>query len=104
MASLSDEGTIRRLGKFEGTSLATIYKLVKVILVLGAVFLGAIFALFNNHPVRLNFLFFESPSLSLGFWLIVFLFLGSILGLGSSSIILIRYKRLITKLKKKSLE
>ena len=55
----------------------------------------------TDHPVRLNFVFFESASLSLGFWLLIFLFLGSILGIGSSSIILIRYKRLIAKMKKK---
>ncbi|MAR33848.1 MAG: hypothetical protein CMK35_09365 [Porticoccaceae bacterium] len=82
-------------------SLDTLCRFVRVILVLGAFIIGAIFALFNNHPVRLNFVFFESASLSLGFWLLIFLFLGSILGIGSSSIILIRYKRLIAKMKKK---
>ena len=79
----------------------TLCRFVRVILVLGAFIIGAIFALFNNHPVRLNFVFFESAPVSLGLWLLIFLFLGSILGIGSSSIILIRYRRLIAKMKNK---
>ena len=104
MASLADESTIVSLWSVWGLNVTALYRLVRFILFLGTAFLGATFALFNNHPVRLDFVFFESASLSLGFWLIVFLFLGSILGLGSSSVILIRYKRLIAKMKKKTSE
>ena len=104
MASLADESTIVALWSVWGLNVAALYRLVRFILLVGTAFLGAIFAMFNNHPVRLNFVFFESASLSLGFWLIVFLFLGSILGIGSSSVILIRYKRLIAKMKKKTSE
>ena len=104
LASLADESTIVSLWLVWGLNLAALYRLVRLILLLGTAFLGATFALFNNDPVRLDFVFFESASLSLGFWLIVFLFLGSILGIGSSSVILIRHKRLIAKMKKKNSE
>ena len=95
---------MNRLWSVWGLNVAALYRLVRFILLVGTAFLGATFALFNNHPVKLNFVFFESASLSLGFWLIVFLFLGTILGVGSSSVILIRYKRLIAKMKQKASE
>ena len=59
--------------------------LLKIILFVILVAIGAMFALENNVNLSVNLLVFQGPNLTSGVWLIIFLLAGTILGILASS-------------------
>ena len=59
--------------------------LLKIILFVILVAIGAMFALENNVNLSVNLLLFKGPNLTSGVWLIIFLLAGTILGILASS-------------------
>ena len=71
-------------------ALLVVFRLLLLMLV---VLLGATFALYNDQPVSLSFVLFETVDASFGLWLLVFLFAGVLLGIASSAVALFQYRR-----------
>ena len=77
--------------------------LLKIILFVILVAIGAMFALENNVNLSVNLLLLKGPNLTSGVWLIIFLLAGIILGvLASSASQLFRRKRTSTKKRKET--
>ena len=74
-----------------------LWLLLKGILFLALVLLGAVFALKNSVPLSVNFVLINSPEISLGLWLIIFLAAGTVLGLFSSALIIVSYPRKLAR-------
>lgn len=74
-----------------------LWLLLKGVLFLALVLLGAVFALKNSVPLSVNFVLINSPEISLGLWLIVFLAAGTVLGLFSSALIIASYRRKLAR-------
>ena len=74
-----------------------LWLLLKGILFLALVLLGAVFALKNSVPLSVNFVLINSPEISLGLWLIIFLSAGTVLGLFSSALIIGSYRRKLAR-------
>jgi len=74
-----------------------LWLLLKGILFLALVLLGAVFALKNSVPLSVNFVLINSPEISLGLWLIIFLAAGTVLGLFSSALIIASYRRKLAR-------
>ena len=74
-----------------------LWLLLKGILFLALVLLGAAFALKNSVPLSVNFVLINSPEISLGLWLIIFLAAGTVLGLFSSALIIASYRRKLAR-------
>ncbi len=74
-----------------------LWLLLKGVLFLALVLLGAVFALKNSVPLSVNFVLINSPEISLGLWLIIFLAAGTVLGLFSSALIIASYRRKLAR-------
>tara|TARA_B110001452_G_scaffold35571_1_gene27361 strand:- start:4579 stop:4827 length:249 start_codon:yes stop_codon:yes gene_type:complete len=74
-----------------------LWLLLKGILFLALVLLGAVFALKNSVPLSVNFVLINSPEISSGLWLIIFLAAGTVLGLFSSALIIGSYRRKLAR-------
>ena len=65
-----------------------------------ALAIGAIFAVYNDEQISVNFVFVQASHASVGFWLLLFMFVGVLLGIFSSSLMVFRYYRILLKSKK----
>ena len=74
-----------------------LWLLLKGVLFLALVLVGAVFALKNSVPLSVNFVLINSPEISLGLWLIIFLAAGTVLGLFSSALIIASYRRKLAR-------
>ena len=74
-----------------------LWLLLKGVLFLALVLVGAVFALKNSVPLSVNFVLINSPEISLGLWLIIFLAAGTVLGLFSSALIIVSYRRKLAR-------
>lgn len=77
-----------------------IWVLIKTISAIALIFVGAIFALRNDQILSIDFVLLQSPNVSLGLWLLLFLALGVFLGMLASSLIIASYRRKLERLKK----
>ena len=77
-----------------------LWTLVKFLLLLAIAGVGALFALENSQQVDIDFVLFQSTALSLGLWLMIFLAIGTLLGLLASSLLIAYYRRKLARLTK----
>ncbi len=78
-----------------------LWMLVKFLLMLAIVIVGAMFAMENNQLVDVDFILLQSATMSLGLWLMIFLSVGCLLGLLASSVLITYYKRQLARALKK---
>lgn len=81
--------------------MGSLWWLIKFLLVVAVALLGAIFAMENSQPLSISFILFNSPEISLGFWLLLFLSAGTLLGIFASSVIIASYRRKLARATKK---
>jgi uncharacterized integral membrane protein len=62
---------------------------------------GALFALHNKQLLRVDFIYFQGPEISLGLWLMVFLMFGALLGILFSSLVVAGRRRQLGRLKQR---
>tara|TARA_E500000178_G_scaffold317119_1_gene337429 strand:+ start:12887 stop:13153 length:267 start_codon:yes stop_codon:yes gene_type:complete len=67
-----------------------------------ALAIGAIFAVYNDESISVNFVFVQAAHASLGVWLLLFMFVGVLVGILSSSLMVFRYYRMLLRGKKSS--
>ena len=77
-----------------------LWTLVKFVLLLAIAAVGALFALENSQQVNIDFVLFQSAALSLGLWLMIFLSVGTLLGLLASSLLIAYYRRKLARIAK----
>lgn len=77
-----------------------LWLLIKCLMAIAIAAIGAMFALRNNQNLSIDFILLRSPEISLGLWLLIFLFVGSFLGLLASSFIIGTYRRKLAQFKK----
>jgi len=77
-----------------------IWSFIKYLIVFAIALVGALFAMRNSQPLSIDFILIHSPELSLGLWLILFLALGALLGLLTSSLMIASYRRRLARLEK----
>lgn len=65
-----------------------------------ALAIGAIFAVYNDESISVNFVFVQAAHASLGVWLLLFMFVGVLVGILSSSLMVFRYYRILLKSKR----
>ena len=65
-----------------------------------ALFVGAIFAVYNNDTISVDFVFVQASHASVGVWLLLFMLVGILLGILSSSLMVFRYYRVLLRAKK----
>ena len=78
-----------------------IWLLFKFLMMIGIALVGAVFAIGNDQPMRVNFLLFDGPILGAGVWLLLFLALGTVLGMLASSLLVFSYRRKLGRIQKK---
>jgi putative membrane protein len=78
-----------------------LWMLVKFLLVLAIIVVGAMFAMENNQLVAVDFVLLQSATMSLGLWLMIFLAVGCLLGLLASSVLITYYRRQLNRALKK---
>jgi putative membrane protein len=83
------------------TQVRALWMLVKFLLMLAIVVVGAMFAMENNQLVDVDFILLQSATMSLGLWLMIFLAVGCLLGLLASSVLITYYKRQLARALKK---
>lgn len=81
--------------------MGSLWWFIKFILVIAVALVGAIFAMENSQPMSVSFILFNGPEISLGFWLLVFLSVGTLLGIFASSVIIASYRRKLARATKK---
>ncbi len=81
--------------------MGSLWWFIKFLLVVAVALLGAIFAMENSQPLSISFILFNSPEISLGFWLLLFLSAGTLLGIFASSVIIASYRRKLARATKK---
>ena len=81
--------------------MGSLWWFIKFILVIAVALVGAVFAMENSQPLTVSFILFNSPEISLGFWLLVFLSVGTLLGIFASSVIIASYRRKLARVTKK---
>ena len=74
---------------------------IKFLLVVAIALVGAMFAMENSQQLAVNFILFSSPEISLGLWLILFLAVGTLLGILAGSLIIASYRRKLARATKK---
>lgn len=74
---------------------------IKFLMALAIALVGAMFAMENSQQLSVNFGLVNSPELSLGLWLILFLAVGTVLGIFASSLIIASYRRKLARATKK---
>ena len=82
---------------FRENPLRAIGLFVKFLLVIGVAMLGAVFAMENSQLLKVSFVLIDGPNLSAGVWMIIFLAMGSFLGMLSSSALMISYRRKLSR-------
>ena len=75
-----------------------LWTLVKFLLLLAIAGVGALFALENSQQVNIDFVLFQSTALSLGLWLMIYLAIGTLLGLLARSLLIAYYRRKLARL------
>jgi uncharacterized integral membrane protein len=80
---------------------SALWTLLKFLLLLAIAAVGAFFALENSQQISVNFVLFQSVSVSLGLWLLIFLAVGCLLGLLASSVLITYYRRKLLRAAKK---
>ncbi len=70
---------------------------LKFLLVIGVAILVAGFAMENSQLLKVSFVLIDGPNLSSGVWMIIFLAMGSFLGMLSSSALMISYRRKLSR-------
>ena len=65
-----------------------------------ALAIGAIYAVYNDEQISVHFVFVQESHASVGFWLLLFMFVGVLLGIFSSSLLVFRYYRRFQRTKK----
>jgi len=80
---------------------SALWTLLKFLLLLAIAAVGAFFALENSQQTSVNFVLFQSVSVSLGLWLLIFLAVGCLLGLLASSVLITYYRRKLLRAAKK---
>lgn len=80
--------------------MGAIWSFIKYLIVFAIALVGALFAMRNSQPLSIDFILIHSPELSLGLWLILFLALGALLGLLTSSLMIASYRRRLARLEK----
>lgn len=70
-----------------------VWLLIKTLIALVLVLVGALFALRNKQLLSVDFILLQSPEISLGLWLLIFLALGVSLGILASSLVIGSYRR-----------
>jgi uncharacterized integral membrane protein len=78
-----------------------VWTLIKFLLLLTIAAVGAFFALENSQQVTVDFILFQSTTLSLGLWLMIFLVAGCLLGLLASSVLIAYYRRKLARVAKR---
>lgn len=81
--------------------MSALWTLLKFLLLLAIAAVGAFFALENSQQTSVNFVLFQSVSVSLGLWLLIFLAVGCLLGLLASSVLITYYRRKLLRAAKK---
>lgn len=74
---------------------------IRVILLFAIALVGALFALHNKQLLRVDFIYFQGPEISLGLWLMVFLMFGALLGILFSSLVVAGRRRQLGRLKQR---
>ena len=74
---------------------------LQFLLFISVVIIGAFFAMENSQIVNVSFILIDGPSLSAGVWMLIFLALGSFLGMLASSVLIISYRRRLSRATKK---
>jgi putative membrane protein len=77
-----------------------IWLFIKFLLILAVAMVGAFFALENSQSLGVNFIFINGPTMSAGVWLRVFFASGAFLGMLASSVMVLSYRRKLTKVSK----
>lgn len=70
--------------------MARVRRFVLTLLVVLLVLFAMLFTLNNQEPVSLDFLFYQTPPLSVALWLVLTLILGVILGAAAASVTVAR--------------
>ena len=70
--------------------MARVRRFVLTLLVVVLVLFAMLFTLNNQEPVTLDFLFYQTPALSIALWLVLTLILGAILGASAASLTVAR--------------
>jgi len=78
-----------------------VWTLIKFLILLAIAAVGALFALENSQQLSIDFIVFQSATLSLGLWLMIFLVAGCLLGLLASSILSTYYRRKLARAAKR---
>lgn len=79
-----------------------VWLLIKTLIALVLVLVGALFALRNKQLLSVDFILLQSPEISLGLWLLIFLALGVSLGILASSLVIGSYRRKLQRFKKET--
>lgn len=74
---------------------------IKAILLFAIALVGALFALHNKQLLRVDFIYFQGPEISLGLWLMVFLMFGALLGILFSSLVVAGRRRQLGRFKRR---
>ena len=74
---------------------------IKAILLFAIALVGALFALHNKQLLRVDFIYFQGPEISLGLWLMVFLMFGALLGILFSSLVVAGRRRQFGRFKQR---
>ena len=77
-----------------------IWLFIKFLLILAVAMVGAFFALENSQSLGVNFIFINGPTMSAGVWLLVFFASGAFLGMLAISVMVLSYRRKLTKVSK----
>ena len=77
-----------------------IWLFIKFLLILAVAMVGAFLALENSQSLGVNFIFINGPTMSVGVWLLVFFASGAFLGMLASSVMVLSYRRKLTKVSK----
>ena len=80
--------------------MGSLWWFIKFLLVVAVALLGAIFG-YASFFLCISFILFNSPEISLGFWLLLFLSAGTLLGIFASSVIIASYRRKLARATKK---
>lgn len=78
-----------------------VWTLIKFLILLAIAAVGALFALENSQQLSIDFIVFQSTTLSLGLWLMIFLVAGCLLGLLASSVLITYYRRKLARAAKR---
>ncbi len=67
------------------------------LMIISLAILGSFFAMENSQTLDVSFILIDGPSLSAGVWMLIFLTVGSFLGMFASSALIISYRRKLAR-------